>query len=227
MDDETLIIRLQHLLMLRGKFVPDVGLWNGKMGIVLAFAHLYKYTHNEIFYDCMSGLLDEVVENIYKGLEMGLASGFAGIGWGLEYLLQNGLVEGDGVEVCEEIDKKIMAFDVRRMDDVSLENGLEGLLHYVLIHIRGSKKQLPFDGLYFSDLYERIKTGVDGGQWGDALIRLGRMYMRWFETRILPDYSLDVMRFVTSSVIEPERFGTSPLGLRDGLSGLLLKRLLV
>lgn len=219
--------RIEHILMLKSKFVPDVGLLEGKMGIVLAFAHLYRHTCNEIYYDCMSELLDDVLEHVYKGLDVGFASGFTGIGWGIEYLLQSGFVEGDGVEVCEETDKKIMTFDIRRMTDTTLESGLEGLLHYVLIHIRGSKERLPFDELYFSDLYTKIKTLMDDEQREDSFIRLGSMYMRWYEMRSVLDYQLDVLQFVSSSVIEQEQLSGSPLGVRDGLSGLLLKQLLI
>lgn len=219
--------RIQHLLMLNSQFVPDIGLLEGKMGIVLAFAHLYRHTCNEIYYECMSELLDDVLEHVYKGLDVEFTSGFTGIGWGLEYLLQSGFVEGDGIEVCEEIDKKIMTFDVRRMADTSLESGLEGLLHYVLIHIRGSKEQLPFDELYFSDLHAKVKTLVDAGQREDSFLRLGSMYMHWYETHSMPDYPLDVLQFVGSPVVEQEQIGVSPLGLKDGLAGLLLKQLLI
>ena len=227
MNKDMLVIRIQHILMLKSKFLPDVGLLEGKMGIVLALSHLYKHTCNEIYYECMSELLDDVLEHVYKGLDVEFTSGFTGIGWGLEYLLQGGFVEGDGVEVCEEIDKKIMTFDVRRMTDTSLESGLEGLLHYVLIHIRGSTKQLPFDELYFSDLYAKIKTLMDDEQREDSFLRLGSMYMHWYETRSMPDYPLDVLQFVDSPLVEQALLSVSPLGLRDGLAGLLLKQLLI
>lgn len=227
MSNDVLINRMEHILMLKSKFLPDVGLLEGKMGIVLAFAYLYRHTCNKTYYECMSELLDDVLEHVYKGLDVEFTSGFTGIGWGLEYLLQSGFVEGDGVEVCEEIDKKIMAFDVRRMTDMSLESGLEGLLHYVLIHIRGSKEQLPFDELYFSDLYAKVKTLVDAGQWEDSFLWLGSMYMHWYETRSMPDYPLDVLQFVDSPVVEQEQISVSPLGLRNGLAGLLLRQLLI
>ena len=69
-DEISYLDRILHILMLRSKFVFDIGLLNGKMGIVIAFAHLYKSTHNEIYYDYMSELLDDVLENVHKGLDM-------------------------------------------------------------------------------------------------------------------------------------------------------------
>lgn len=88
------------------------------------------------------------------------ASGLSGIGWGVEYLIQNGFVEGEGVEICEEIDQKIMKTDPRRIVDMSLDTGFEGILHYVVYHLQGAFKQnirLPFDERYLSDLYAVCK----------------------------------------------------------------------
>ncbi len=219
--------RVIHVLFLQSKFVSDLGLFNGQMGIILTFAHIYRNTQSEVYELLMNDLLENQIGCLNDEMPLNFKKGFTGIGWGLEYLLQSGFVEGDGVEVCEEIDKKIMAFDVRRMTDTSLESGLEGLLHYVLIHIRGSKEQLPFDELYFSDLYAKVKTLVDAGQREDSFLRLGSMYMHWYETRSMPDYPLDVLQFVDSPVVEQEQISVSPLGLRNGLAGLLLRQLLI
>lgn len=219
--------RVIHVLFLRSKFVSGLGLFNGQMGVILTFAHVYRNTQSEAYELLMNDLLENLIGCINDEIPLSFKKGLLGIGWGLEYLLQGGFVEGDGVEVCEEIDKKIMTFDVRRMTDTSLESGLEGLLHYVLIHIRGSKKQLPFDELYFSDLYAKIKTLMDDEQREDSFLRLGSMYMHWYETRSMPDYPLDVLQFVDSPLVEQALLSVSPLGLRDGLAGLLLKQLLI
>lgn len=133
--------RIQHRLILKSKFLSDYGLLSGKTGIAIVFAHLHKQYHNEVYYDCMSELLDDILENTYQGLNMDFASGFSGIGWGIEYLLQNQFVAGDGIEVCAELDKKIMEKDPRRIANVSLESGLEGLLHYVLAHLNGAVRK--------------------------------------------------------------------------------------
>ena len=223
--------RIQHILMLRSKFIPNVGLLNGKMGIIISFAHLYEYTHSEVYYDYMSELLDDVMEHIYKSLDFGFMSGLSGVGWGIEYLLQNQFVEGQGIEICEEIDWKIMTFDSRRIIDLSLDSGLEGLLHYVLIHIRGNNEAnalLPFDERYFTDLYERVKL-LSANHGSSSLIQLSIMYMDWYENRLIFDYRLDIMQFVCPPIVDVNQGSLIdlPLGIKDGLSGLLLKQLLV
>jgi hypothetical protein len=55
-----------------------------------------------------------------------LDKGLTGIGWGIEYLIQNGSVKGESVEICEEIDYRIMETDPKRITDFSLETGFEG-----------------------------------------------------------------------------------------------------
>lgn len=44
------------------------------------------------------------------------------IGWGIEYLIQNGFVVGDNVNVCEENDQKIMRTDIRKNYSLLEEN---------------------------------------------------------------------------------------------------------
>lgn len=41
------------------------------------------------------------------------------------YLIQNKFIEGESVEVCEEIDNKIMETDPRRISDYTLQTGFE------------------------------------------------------------------------------------------------------
>lgn len=225
-DNIPYINRIQNILMLKAKFVSDVGLLKGKTGIVLAYAHLYAYTHNDVYYDCMSELLDDVLDNVHKRMDFGFMSGLSGIGWGIEYLLQNRFVEGKGIEVCEDIDAEIMAFDPRRILDISLEKGLEGLLHYVLIHIRGNNDLLPFDEMYLSDLYRKVKSLVSDKK-SESLSRLGDVYVDWYEKRLITDYQLDIMQFVCPSIVDISSLDSSQLGIKDGAAGLLLKQLLI
>jgi len=225
-DNIPYINRIQNILMLKSNFLSDIGLLNGKTGIVLSYAHLYAYTRNDIYYDYMSELLDDVLNNIRKRMDFGFMSGLSGIGWGIEYLIQNHFVEGEGIEVCEDIDAEIMMYDPRRILDISLEKGLEGLLHYVLIHIRGNKDLLPFDEMYLSDLYRKLKSLIPDKS-SVSLNRLGNMYIDWYEKRLAINYQLDIMQFVCSSIIGLPSLNSSQLGIKDGVAGLLLKQLLI
>ena len=72
---EDLQLRVQHSLIFSSKFLSDVGLFNGKMGIVIAFAHLYIQTANDLYRDILEELLNDVLDNIYKDITGGLEPG--------------------------------------------------------------------------------------------------------------------------------------------------------
>ncbi len=98
------------------------------------FMHYYRYTGDTMYEDVALELLDEVEEKLQKGLPVTFESGLSGIGWAVNYLIANTFVEGDSLEICEEIDSKIMETDPRRLTDYTLEKGLGGILLYVLAH---------------------------------------------------------------------------------------------
>lgn len=153
--------RIAHVLMLKSFFLSDIGIFGGQTGVALAMSKFYEHKKNEIFSDFVFDLLELVISKTSKGLPFSFSNVLSGIGWGIEYLIQHKLVEGESVEICEEIDHKIMETDPRRIADYSLETGLEGLLHYVVYHLQGAMKQksrLPFDNTYLSDIYSVCKT---------------------------------------------------------------------
>ena len=154
--------RIAHALMLKSFFLNDAGLFEGQMGIVLALSEYSRKKEEDAFFDFSFDLLENILLKVNKGLTFSLSNGLAGIGWGIEYLIQNKFVEGSGVEICDEIDKKIMEVDPRRIFDLSLNTGFEGLLHYIIYHLQGALNTntefgLPFDDRYLSDLYKICK----------------------------------------------------------------------
>ena len=61
----------------------------------------------------------------------------------------------DTTDVCEELDRRIMQVSPLRIDDFSLEDGLEGLLLYVNAHIKSGDKN-PFDQSFIDELQNAI-----------------------------------------------------------------------
>jgi hypothetical protein len=51
--------------------------------------------------------------------------------------------------------------------------------------------------------------------------------MDWYENRLILNYPLDLMQFVDSQIMEQELLSNSPLGIKEGLAGLLLKQLFI
>jgi hypothetical protein len=152
-NDELLLRIARHLIM-HASFLTDLGLYHGKMGVVLFFAHYARYT-GEIMYDEFAGnLIDEIQEEIHADIPINFESGLCGIGWGVEHLLQNGFMEGDSDEVLLEIDRKIMERDLRRIADISVRTGLKGISYYIHKRVTSlcrKSTKTPFDSMYLSD----------------------------------------------------------------------------
>lgn len=223
----NLLDRISHILILKASYYSDIGLLDGKMGIAIAFAHLSRYsTNNEIYYEYMSDLLDDILGNIHKGLNYSFKSGLSGIGWGIEYLIQNGFVEGDSVEICEEIDHRIMEVNPKRILDISMENGFEGLLHYIVFHLQGAIRQetkLPFDKEYLLDVYSAC-INIKSKEITSSLKALIESYILFMDNKTHFDYSFNPINFVSDSFeVNNEKLIANPLGLTNGLAGELLK----
>lgn len=213
--------RIANRLLLESNSLTDIGLLYGKMGIAIVFAQQWRKFDDHLYERTFGELLDIVIENSHKGLSYDFAKGLAGIGWGIEYLLQNGYVEGDGVEICEEIDKFIMRYDPRRIDDLSLDTGIEGLLHYVLAHIQGATDSMPFDELYLNDLTTSIKN-IDVEQADDSLKQLIKSYLDFHDYKKPIHYNMDVKQFAVYEQIDESKLVEYPLGLQKGLAANFL-----
>jgi len=222
----TLEQQVIHQLLLRSSIERDIGLYNGKMGLILFFYHYFKANNKAVFEDTANELMEELEEDIHVGLTISFSSGLSGIGWGIEYLIQNNFVEGDSLEVCEEIDKKIMEKDPRRITDYSLETGLEGLLHYVLAHIKGVMAQhskLPFDEIYLKDLYQAASIIPGNSELSEDFKNVSRQYLHFYDTGMGFNYSFKLPSFIEVLKIDKEKLAEFPLGLKNGLSGYMLK----
>ncbi|MFT4071645.1 MAG: hypothetical protein QM654_06970 [Dysgonamonadaceae bacterium] len=162
--------KLMHSFIIKSAKASDdnISLFYGRMGASIIFYKYSRRKNNQAYARYADSLIDKIGANIHNHMPLSLDLGIFGIGWGLEYLIQNRFIDGIGAEVCEEINQKIMQLDPRRITDLSLETGLLGLIHYLLIHIRGCKKQnisVVFDSSFLSEINERVlKLYVNNGK---------------------------------------------------------------
>jgi hypothetical protein len=87
--------RIINLLLLHSSFMNDLGLLNGKMGISIAFFHLFRETGNVVYENYAGELIDEIYEEINVSSSWNFADGLAGIGYGIEYLVSNKFIDAD------------------------------------------------------------------------------------------------------------------------------------
>ena len=217
--------RILHLLFLNTFFVKEVGLMSGKMGILLALAEYNKFHPNSIHQDFIYDLIDEVLEHMDAKSSIGFSDGLCGIGWGIEWLINNQIIEGEEMNICSELDNKIMEKDIRRMEDPGLENGLGGILYYALIHINSSllrQEQIPFDEIFRHDLFlkaERLSTQTNNL----TVQKLAKNYVNSHINQAPISMEISLEPFIGNFNFDKNKIYDYPLGLHNGLAGLLLK----
>ena len=205
----TMEQRMVHSLMLRTLKTKDIGLLHGQIGVAICFFNYYRYTGNEIYEQYANLLLDNIFEHLAKDMSIDFESGLAGIGWGIEYMIQNGFVEGDSSDVCQELDEKIMMIDPYRIVDVSEEKGFSGLLAYVLIHMKSGNN--IFDPEYIEAVQQmaRKKINKDFDIISEAQL-----------------YSPKISKYIEALEMKEEELWNAPVGIKGGLAGTLLKNIL-
>lgn len=114
-------------------FPDSSGLWNGKAGEAIIYFILSKYTNNDFYLEKGFDLLDSLTENISGVKTVDFANGLSGIGWGIEWLVQNNFLEADTDDILEEIDDLLYKSVVYASDEnISLENGTLGKIAYFI-----------------------------------------------------------------------------------------------
>lgn len=130
---------LQHIanmLLLNGTLTECPGLVYGKMGIVIFFFHLSRYTDNTLFVDYALDLIGEVQNQLYPGNRVDYGKGIAGIGVGIDYLIQKDFLDA-GDNIFEDLDDRMYrAVMYEPCLDFSLYDGLTGYGRYWISRLR-------------------------------------------------------------------------------------------
>ena len=206
-------------LIINGSYLNDLGLFHGKMGIVLFFSELAHVNQNPIYEDLANSLLGEIYEEIHYDLPINLENGLCGIGWGIEYLVQHGLMEGDTDEILSDIDQKVMEINPLRMKDFSLRRGLGGIAYYVLARLNASRQfdTLPFDKDYLKTLQKAMLQAKFPNE--------NKMPLNLSESlqQVLSGQHIDLQlpTFLTTYEMKETSFDELLLGLESGLTGWL------
>lgn len=135
----------------------DLGLFNGLIGYIIAFC-MYSKCFEKTNYDEKSSKLFEKIcsELVNSELPITFGKGICGIGWGIIYLVENGLLEDDMEEELCLIDKIVMERCLERIDDFSLLSGIGGIFCYVVTRLgyleRNKINNKIFDKKYIKQL---------------------------------------------------------------------------
>lgn len=219
---------ISHLLINYNQ-ISNFGLMNGKMGGVIFFMLYAHQTKINAYHNYCSDLLEDIYEQISISSPIGLYDGLCGIGWGIEFLIQNNLTEGNTDELLEDIDLFIMEKCPSQMTDRSLETGLSGILFYVNARLKSFQRQdstTPFSKEYLTSLQNTVnEIHPKGNNISKDLVTEFNIIMQGTVDYQTPP-SLPQFMFVglPEDITEMKFY---PLGIANGLTGVALKSLII
>ena len=213
--------RAIHKLIVDSIGMSDIGLFDGKMGIILSLITYSRKTKHKAIEEVADFLMNQVLNNMTNISPLSFSNGLTSIGWGIEYLIQNGYMPGCGADICSEIDKKLMSCDIRRVGDFSLEHGIYGWLHYIVAHIQGANRcgKQVFDRMYIIDLISKTNEYSENNATSEEFSNLQAMF------REVLNGATDVYKFPLEEIVKTDiKFSLNNLSLSKGLAGYLITK---
>lgn len=122
------------------------GLFYGKVGVAIYLFHYAQVNHDPFYELIAMNLLNRVFERLTTTTSLDYADGLTGIGTAIEYLCQNGLVDGDSNEILGDVDVFFDELIGRPNSIFKLQDGLLGFLRYYRFRymgqLHGNKEKL-------------------------------------------------------------------------------------
>lgn len=123
-----------HKISLAGS---NHGLLNGNAGIVIFLYQLARNIKNPEIEEMADGLLDKIFASLSTSMPIDFENGLAGIGWAIEYLVQNRFSEGNTNEILEDVDTKVYkTITLENLNSLELTNGFTGYLCYLNMRLK-------------------------------------------------------------------------------------------
>lgn len=214
---KEILDKIVPYLIINTSYCESLGLFHGKMGTVLFFAHYAHFIKNDLYDDFAGEILNEVLNKIHVNLPIDFEYGYCGIGWGIEYLIRHNFLEEEE-DILSDIDSKIMERDPLRINDLSFKNGLAGILFYVLTRCTNRFQTNIFDKAYLEALCQRIKDVdislpylMDKELIYDIL--QGKRYIKELDLYIPKSFYGILPQNITN-------IQSIPLGMENGISGI-------
>lgn len=148
--------RIIHHLILQSPGLRHIGLYHGKMGVVMTLYTYAQEKHDEELKTFAWELLQEIMNHISETLPVGLENGLAGIGYGITFLKRYAALEGDLNDILYEIDRKIMSYDPRRLSDISFRTGGSGIWYYLQMRLETESPVTSLDNIYCKELHTTL-----------------------------------------------------------------------
>jgi len=228
-DKESNLFRISNHLILNSPNVISPGLFNGKMGIIIFFFHYGIYSKQRIYGEFAELLLEDLFSEIDVSISYTLEDGLAGIGWGIEYLVQTGFIEGNPAEILYNLDQEIMKTNVGRLSDFSFKRGVGGLVFYIFSRLNSPVSDVNnnfFDNMYIEELIKVIDK-YDLVNDPDNLTELFVRFKNSIQNKNVTNEKIKIPKFLYNSMSDISNLSPwTPLGIYNGWAGIGLKYIL-
>ncbi|NDV64197.1 lanthionine synthetase LanC family protein [Bacteroides sp. 224] len=101
---KEILQKIANILVLNVYNMKEIGLLEGKMGVVLFFYHYGRYSQNKLYLEIADELLDSIFDCLNKTLDISFDQGVAGAAWAIQYLIKNKFVEGNPDEILSDVE---------------------------------------------------------------------------------------------------------------------------
>jgi len=139
---ERTLKNISDFLLQHSNIVSNPGLLHGKMGLAVFFFNYARCTGNIFYEEQAITLIYQIQELILQQQNINYADGLTGIGVGIEYLSQIGLLDIDTNEILEDFDGRIrQEIMYGQKINNTLFNGFCGLGQYLLYRLNCPQKR--------------------------------------------------------------------------------------
>ena len=136
-----------------------IGLADGRMGLCIYFYYISRIYKSKEYNKMAELLMGEILEQVANMKEYDIESGLAGIGLGIDYLVENEYVKGNINDILEDVDdilfKQICNLKKKDDDDISLQLQL---LYYFIVRLKKQNKNSENEYFFREVLIEIINS---------------------------------------------------------------------
>ena len=127
----------------------SIGLADGRMGLCIYFYYISRMRKSKEYTQKAESLMESIFEQIMQTKVFDIKNGLAGIGLGIDYLIENKFVEGNVNTILKEVDDELFRYlcnhDKLNNNDILLQLQL---IYYFLIRLKKQNKNSENEYLF-------------------------------------------------------------------------------
>ena len=150
-------IEILNTMLFDIKDDASIGLADGKIGQCIYFYYISRLLKNKDYNQKAELLTDEIFKQVMKLKVYDIKTGLAGIGLGIDYLIENTFIEGDINDILGNVDdvlfKQLCNPDKLYNSDISLQLQL---IYYFMVRLKKQKRNSENEYFFREAVFDAI-----------------------------------------------------------------------